>query len=446
MTEQSLTNFEPLQRHLLKTLPPASQYIVAFSGGMDSQVLLHALAAIRTELAAPIHAVHVHHGLQDSADEWALFCEQSATALDVGYTRLRVSVDANHPDGLEAAARHARYQALADWLPHAAILLTAHHQRDQAETLLLQLLRGAGPRGLSAMPTEKSFGNGTLLRPLLDMPYAHLQAYAEQFELDWVDDPSNDNPRFDRNLLRHSLMPLMRERWQGLDQVLARVSRHQTSATRLMDDMARIDLKGARGASPNTLSVHALLGLPPYRRDNLLRFWFHSRGMRLPSEAVMQRLTPELLEAREDAMPIVEWDGAELRRFQDDVYLLPVLDAVPHGWQQPLPEKSMPLPAGGSISVESDCGKGIDAQLLAQGSWHIRYRQGGERIKPAGHPHTRTLKQLLQENAVPPWVRERMPLVYCQDQLVAVAQLWVAEGFQAARGKPGMLYKFDLLG
>lgn len=429
----------------MQTLPDATAYWVAFSGGMDSQVLLHALAAIRAPLGAPLGAVHVHHGLQDEADAWDAHCERVARELDCDYVLLPVTVERTHTEGLEAAAREARYQALRDWLPSGAALLTAHHQRDQAETLLLQLLRGSGPKGLAGMPFSQAFGRGQLLRPWLDTPYARLQAYAEQAGLAWIEDPSNASVAFARNRLRHELMPAIREFWPALDGVLARSARHQATASHLLDDLAEIDFVPCQVKPEDSLnlSVTALLDLSAERRDNVLRFWIHRQGFRLPSEKLLRRITPELLQARADAEPRITWPGAELRRYRDQLSLMPPLPAVPAGWQVPLPESPAALPAGGSLRPQTRSGQGVALALLARGSWRLGYRRGGERLRPLGAAHTRSLKQLFQEAGVPPWLRDRMPLVYCDTELVAVADRWVAAEFAARADAEGRLFHWE---
>ncbi|HSP01681.1 MAG TPA: tRNA lysidine(34) synthetase TilS, partial [Thioalkalivibrio sp.] len=264
----------PFNLHpFLQTLPPASRLVVAFSGGLDSHVLLHALAALCGEGFYELHAIHIHHGLNSQADAWADHCARVCRDLDVGLEVIAVNARAARGESPEAAARAARYQALASCMKEGDGLLTAHHRRDQAETLLLQLLRGAGSAGLAAMPRWQPLGSGWHGRPLLDVSREAIEDYARERDLHWIEDNSNLDARFDRNLLRQQVMPLLRARWQGVDETLARAAAHQAEGLGLLGDLARQDLEQIRGELPGTLSVSELTGLRPARIRNVLRFW-----------------------------------------------------------------------------------------------------------------------------------------------------------------------------
>ncbi|VAW79490.1 tRNA(Ile)-lysidine synthetase, partial [hydrothermal vent metagenome] len=293
-------------------LPDAAAYAVAYSGGVDSHVLLHLLASQRESLRAPLMAVHVDHGIQSQSDEWRAHCARVCHQLDIPFHALQADGKAGPGESPEAAARHARYRALADWLPEGAVLLTAQHRDDQAETLLLQLFRGAGPRGLSAMPASVPLGRGLLLRPFLDVTRADILAWAQAHDLAWIEDPSNTDTRYDRNLLRHELWPLLQQRWPGLSTVLARAADHQSEQAGLADALAEMDLSSGCRTGENHLVQSALLTLEPARQRNLLRFWIHQQGFAMPSQAVLERIRTEMLFSRDDAQPVVRWGEAEL--------------------------------------------------------------------------------------------------------------------------------------
>ena len=413
----------------------ASACWVAFSGGVDSHALLHALASRRGELAMPLGAVHVDHGLHGHSPAWAQHCRRVCAGLDLEFVLLSGDARPAPGESPEAAARDLRYHLLADWLPAGALLLSAHHQDDQAETLLLQLLRGAGPKGLSAMPGAAPLGRGTLWRPLLDCGRADLLAYAREQGLDWLEDPSNADTRLDRNFLRHQLLPELKTRWPAAAAVLARSAELCAEAAELQEQVARQDLAAAAGDRSGTLSVTALGRLPEARQRNLLRHWLRAAGFSLPSRAVLGRVLAEVLGARPDAEPCVHWPGCEVRRYRDALFALAPLAPPPGG--QPLdwsPEETLEL-AGGTLRADPVPGQGL---RLAPGTrLQVRFRQGGEQLRLPGREHRHTLKQLLQEAGVPPWERERLPLLYLGEELVAVAGLWVAAGHLAGEGEAG---------
>jgi tRNA(Ile)-lysidine synthase len=429
----------------LSGCPGPECYWVAYSGGMDSHVLLHALVSIREALDSPIGAVHVDHGLHADAGLWKAHCRRVCKTLAVPFVSLQV--DARHSAGEspEAAARTARYAALQDWLPPGGCLLTAQHRDDQAETLLLQLLRGSGVKGLAAMPAMADFGAGQLRRPLLGHDRQQLLDYALENDLDWVDDPSNQDTGLDRNFLRHRIMPELRERWPGLSASLARSARHCAEAARTLAQLAVQDLATVAGDSTQTLQVSALQRLSMERRRNALRHWFMQRCGSTPSTAVFERIVHDVLECRADAEPCVRWGGHELRRYRDQVYLLGespgAVSSLLLEWQLPQP---LALPgSGGTLSVTREAGRGIRAAAMTGNRLRVGFRRGGERCRPAGRRHHHSLKKLFQEHGMPPWERARIPLIYIDNELAAVTGLWVCESFEAAQGEPGLVIHWD---
>jgi tRNA(Ile)-lysidine synthase len=442
--------------------PHASGYWVAFSGGLDSQALLHLLARARPPVR--LGALHVNHNLQAGAAAWAEQCRATCAALQVEYRELSVQVPTTAGLSPEAAARTARYRAFAEALPAGHALVTGHHQDDQAETLLLQLLRGAGPKGLAAMPPVSGFGAGWLVRPLLDVSRAALHAYAQRQALRWVDDPSNAELGFDRNFLRHAVLPLVRERWPATAAVLTRSAGHQAEAAQLLDELAAIDLQEIRRAradipagagvvmesdSPteadavaaDRLSVTGLMQLSVARRANLLRYWLHRRYAPTPSTAVLERVDQDLLRAAVDAQPEVRWGGVCLRRYRDDLFLLHETiapECAPVDWPADQP---LILPTG-VLTPHPGPGRGVAARHLRGRRLRIAFRQGGERLRPAGRREHHSLKHLFQEAGVPPWERTYVPLLYLGDDLIAVAGYWIVEGFQALEQEPGVAFSW----
>lgn len=403
-----------LNPELLKQPPPATAYCVAYSGGMDSTVLLHLAHAARLP---NLSAIHIHHGLQASADGWAAQCQAQCAALGVPLQLVQVTVDAQHPQGPEAAAREARYAALREQLPAGAVLLTAHHAGDQAETILLRLLRGTGVEGLAAMSMHSALGEHTLWRPLLRTSREALLDYAECHGLQWIEDPHNRNPRYARSWLRAEVMPALRRRWPDADTQLARAADHAADATLLLTRLADGLLHSLQGEQGG-LSVSGLLKLHAAERRLVLRHWLQGLGLPPPFAHTLQQLETDVLPAAATAMPLLRWPGAEFRRYRDTLFAGPTLAALPDDlcliWDGRAP---LVLPAGlGELSTSTPQ------------NMQVRFAVPGLRIRLAGAPHSRSLKQLSQENAVPPWWRERLPIIFVNRTVASIAGHWNTQG------------------
>lgn len=427
--------FEPARLlPVLRRLPPAQRYLVAFSGGCDSTVLLHALVVLRETLAVPIIAVHVDHGLQAPSEAWARHCAAQCAAWQVPFISRRVNARARAGESAEAAARQARYAALRDVMQTGDVLFTAHHQDDQAETFLLQLLRGAGPRGLAAMPECAAFGPGHLARPLLGFSRDELCAYARQAGLRWIDDPSNFDTVFDRNFLRNEVIPALQGRWPAASRVIARAAAHQAETAQLLDALAESDAVQVQAG--DALSVSALRALSGARARNLLRWWIGRRGLPVPDSRRLQRILDEVAGARVDAEPRVHWPGAEARRYRDGLFVLPRLHRVP---DQALPwdgRSDLVVPGLGTLR-SADVPGALAADVRA--GLTVRFGAAGLRIRPTGRVHHHSLKKLWQEAGVPPWVRERTPLIFVDGRLVAVAGHWISDEFTVPAHELGWL-------
>ncbi len=418
--------------------PVPSRCWAAVSGGGDSVALFHLLVELAPSMPWTLGIVHVHHGLHAEADHWERRVRMLAETHGVPFQGFHV--DARPRSGIspEAAAREARYGAWRDWLAPGEAVVTAHHADDQAETLLLQLLRGAGPHGLAAMPAVAALGRGRLLRPLLETDRETLRRWAGMRGLEWIEDPSNLDLRHDRNYLRHRILPGLHERWPSLAATLHRAATLQAEAAGLLDALAEADLASCR--RDGLLQAAAVLMLPESRQRNLLRYWIASAGHPIPSRAVIERIRHDVLGARPDAAPRVRWADSEVRRHRGRLYLLPALpDRSPADISEwDLQPRYFPE-IGRTLRLVPVMGEGIASRRLEAGHWSVRFRQGGERIRPAGQVHHRPLKHLLQEAGMPPWERQFLPLVWCDDTLVAVPGICVAEGWQAAAGEAGRL-------
>jgi len=416
------------------------RYLIALSGGLDSTALAHALALTRERHGRSLLAIHVDHRLHPESSRWSGYCRELAGKLRIEFIAETVSVDQTAGVGLEAAAREARYAALARHVGETDWLLSAHHRNDQAETLLLNLMRGSGPAGLAGIGTLSPFADGWLARPLIDVSRTDLEAYAAAQGLRWVDDPSNEDLRFDRNYLRHEVLPAMEQRWPGAIERIARSADLAGEAASMLDDLAAIDLQSA-GNRVTRIEVEGLLPLSTARQRNLLRYAIRRAGLPPPGAARLATMIDSVLHAREDAQPLVEWRDAELRRYRGRLYLLSPV--VPTAWPvegRPLADKPLALgPGMGTLRLAPGSPRGLSRATLEHGL-SVRWREGGEEIKLSGHKHTKKLKKLLQDEGVVPWLRDRLPLVYAGERLVAVADLWVAAD---AASEPGTSVCWD---
>ncbi|MGY2289022.1 tRNA lysidine(34) synthetase TilS [Pseudomonas sp. SDO528_S397] len=407
-----------LLAQLLQTLSPwrnAPVWHVAFSGGLDSTVLLHLLATC--DNLPPLHAVHVHHGLQTAADAWPAHCQAVCDGLAVPLQIIEVQVQSGA--SLERAARDARYQAFAQVTGPGALLLTAQHRDDQAETLLFRLLRGAGVRGLAAMPLHRPLARGTLVRPLLGVSRAELEAYARNQQLEWIEDPSNTDARFSRNYLRRHVFPTLNARWPQAAHQMARSAEHLSEAQGLLDELAQMDLQAGAQASAfpwlplPSLALAPLLTLSDARQRNALRHWL-TPLTRLPDTehwAGWQTLR----DAKNDAQPLWRLADGQLHRCDGRLWWLPAswspFSADPVDWL--VATNPLQLPGNGQLQLLGNVPEGVLS---------VRYREGGETLELPARGR-RDLKRLLNESRVPGFVRGRLPLLYRGPQLLAVPNL-----------------------
>jgi len=410
-----------------------SRYVIAFSGGLDSTVLLHAFVSLREELEIPLLAIHVDHGLQEDSGAWSDHCREVAQELGVDYRCRAVTVQLESGKGPEASAREARYTALHGELSYNDWLLSAHHREDQAETLLLNLIRGSGLAGMAGIGAIRRFGPGWLVRPLLETSRAALLDYASDEALHWLDDPSNTDRRFDRNFLRHEVFPRLKSRWPDVSSRLHRSAQHAGEATELLATLAEIDLESLGGRAER-LPIDGLLRFRTARQKNLLRHALRRLGLSTPTAIQLKRILAEVIPARQDAQPHVSWPGASVRRYRNNLYLLPE-ELVNTPQSMKVSAAEVPLGAGlGVLQFVEGAGRGLSERFL-EADIEVRFRQGGEEFHPLGQSHTRKLKKLLQEEGGGPWMRDRLPLIYAGNELIAVGDLWLAA---SAVSEPGV--------
>ncbi len=409
---------------------PGARIAVALSGGIDSMVLLDALHALAPRFQLRLSAVHVDHRLSPNAGRWAEFCASACAARGVPLTTDRVDVSRRPGQSLEAAARTARYEKLLG--AQTDIVALAHHADDQAETVLLQLLRGAGPAGLSGMPRYRpgDAGAPALLRPLLELSRAALAGYANARGLAWIDDESNADRRHKRNLLRLTVAPLLAAAFPGYPSVLVRAAGHQAEASALLDELARHDAGDTQGG----LERAALAALPSARARNVLRWFLRSEGLRPPSTARLAAMLSQLQSAVTDARTRIAHDGAEVGCHRGRVVVhAAAADPFSRSWRG---ESSVELP-GGTLRFERTSGTGIAAAKFETARVTLRSRCGGERIQLAANRPRRAVKKLLYDAKLPIWRRQALPFIWCGDELAAVPGIGVALAFQAGADEPG---------
>jgi len=431
---------------------PRPRVLVAFSGGIDSGALVHALARQRRQLGG-LRLVHVDHGLQAASAAWARHCVRVARGLRLPIVVRKADLRPARGASPEAAAREARYALLAQVMEPGEVLVTAQHRDDQVETLLLQLFRGAGVAGLAAMPPIANFGPGRIARPLLEVARADIERQARRYRLKWVEDPSNELVRFDRNFLRQQVFPLLERRFPAYRHTLMRASRHMAEASILLDELAEADRKECAASGRLELAQLRKLSLP--RAKNLLRYTLARHGVVLPSALKLDDMLRQMLSSSPDNKIHVIFGDSEIRCFRGQLYVGRASDAKAgkavireigikdwrlewHGEEQLVVRE-----LGGVLQFSSRPGAGLNLQKLMESRVIIRARQGGECLRPDGNRPRQTLKNLLREAALPPWERQRLPLIYSGEKLVCVPGIGVDSQYQATAGEEGVVVSWQ---
>ncbi|MCD6039519.1 MAG: tilS [Gammaproteobacteria bacterium] len=408
-------------------------YWLGYSGGLDSHVLLHLCMRLRRQYPLRLKAVHVHHGLSRNAQHWVAHCAKVCADLQIEFIQKSVNATALTGESPENTARQRRYEVFADLLQKKDILFTAHQQEDQAETVLLQLLRGAGPKGLSAMPVFKEFAAGFQARPLLSASRFEIEKYAESHQLVWIEDESNTNKNFTRNFLRHDVLPLLKQRWPTVSKTLARVAENCAEAQQVVETIAVQNLAGCYDKKTKTLALKKLRLLDAVSQRQVLRRWLEELGFPIPSAVKLYQIQHDFFHARSDRSPYMTWGNVELRRYQDTLYAkqcaLAYNSAQIYHWDLTAPLK---IPHVGVVSATMSESGGLRSDITEVS---VRFRRGGERCYfPERYCH-QLLKHLLQKWHIPPWERERLPLVFVSDILVAIPGLFLDRRYFSTTGR-----------
>ncbi|MDR0217317.1 MAG: tRNA lysidine(34) synthetase TilS [Enterobacteriaceae bacterium] len=432
---------EPLLMGLANQIGAHKKFLVGFSGGLDSTVLLHLLVRLRQPLCDKEHpiilrAIHIHHGLNVKADAWADHCRQICAEWQVGFRTERVNLD-SRKKGIEAEARDARYQAFRHELQPDEVLLTAQHLDDQAETFVLALKRGSGPAGLSSMPAVMPFAETTLMRPLLNTSRAELECYARAQGLKWVEDDSNQDDRYDRNFLRLNIMPLLNQRWPHFSQAVSRSASLCGEQEQLLDELLDDSLNSLI-TPEGAIAISPLESCSEAKRNAILRRWLNRHGVKMPAREQLQRIWSEVALSRQDAEPRFRLGQLDIRRYRQQLWLIPLyqsLAGVVIEWN--IGQKLL-LPDGlGTLFISEFISEMVSANSALTESIDVRTPENNERvtirfgiqgnISIVGRPHSRHSKKLWQELGVAPWLRERTPLLYYNDQLIAALGVFVTK-------------------
>ncbi len=404
----------------LRAVTSLKNFCLAFSGGVDSTVLVHLFNKFKQiEPNLSLRAIHVHHGLNQFADDWVISCQDICDRYHMPLLITYLNLPKKTKYSLEELARIERYQIFKTELRQNEVLVTAHHQEDQAETLLLQLFRGAGPKGLASMPMLTNFGQGFLLRPLLNFAKKKLLQFAEKENLNWIEDESNRDSAFDRNFLRQQIFPLLTQRWPSISKNLARSAWHCAQADHFIEAKIKLFFEEIFSSESKTLDIFKLIQHDFVTQSYIVRFWLKFLKFPLPNTKKIFMLLEQMVNAKIDSMPLLCWQEVEIRRFKGQLYAMPSLPA--HDVT-----KIIPWDLKADLVLDQD--KIITRHELTELGLHladlqnvtIRYRRGGENCRLPGRHHHHALKKLLQAWRVPPWERDRIPLLYTNEMLCAI--------------------------
>ncbi|RTZ16125.1 tRNA lysidine(34) synthetase TilS [Vibrio aquaticus] len=407
---------------------PGTGIVLGLSGGLDSRVMLELLANHAKQTNIPCLAVHVHHGLSDNADQWAEQCQRWCQSLDVPLVIERVRLDLEGRS-VEESAREARYSALRKHLNTGDLLLTGQHADDQVETFLLALKRGSGPKGLSSMAAVMPFANGQIVRPLLSVTRQEIESFAQASKLEWIEDESNQDQRFDRNFIRHQITPLVTGRWPHFYQSVQRSAELCAEQESLIEELVADKLSAAQ-SQDGSLEINDLAALSPLLRLRLIRSWLASHGLRMPTRTQLLNIWQEVAMAQKDANPQLVLAGGQVRRYAHRLYLVKEWQSLEQ-WQSRLEiEQPCTLPDGlGQVRLSRSQHGQLSLDALKEGELRVTFDPEGLSAHPSQRGHSRKLKKLFQEYGVPSWLRRRTPIVMCDQRVVAVGNLFIDRHF-----------------
>jgi len=433
--QENQSSFQTKIKDILSEYPDAETCWIAYSGGLDSHALLHVLASIQNKIKPKLIAVHINHGISNDADLWVKHCQKICEVYEIEFQTFSVDLSHKSDKGTEAFAREKRYKVFENLISNNDLLLTAHHMDDQVETILLQLMRGAGPDGLVGMPQAREFSKGFLLRPLLGYSREEIHDYALSESLSWVEDESNKSNKYDRNFLRNRIIPELLTRWPGALKTVRRAAKHQAEARCLINEISRSDLEMVSQSEYTKIDISRFNNLSSIRKKHVLRAWIKKSKLEMPNARIIENIITEVIHANTDRNPCVKWKDGEIRRYRGFLYIMKLLPAhdvkISKLWNL---EETLDLTSG-YLKAVSGNGSGIKKNMLSNNTVEIRYRQGGEQIRPSGRVETHELKKMFQDQGILPWLRDRIPLIFYENELIAVADLWVESKYAASESE-----------
>ena len=413
----------------LEQFQHANKFWIAYSGGMDSSVLLHLFFLNKEKIEHAIEVIYVNHGLQEEANSWGEFCQQQCEKYGFPFTQLEIEEDCPKGESVEAWARDNRYKLIESLSNENDALFTGHHLDDQIETFFLQAFRGAGTRGLSSMPLISKKKKYIHARPLLNCSRKELEGYAIGQNLIWQNDASNRDSRFDRNYFRHEIAPLIENRWPAYRDTINRLIDNQQESSTLLNELAVTDINNA--LSENAINLDAVKSLSVARQKNLLFVWLQQLGFQTPGSSQMERVISDVINSDPEKSPCVNWAYVEIRRYKNYLYALKATTDFNNESEFVWKPNTVLNLYEETLSATEEKGIGLSKEKLKEEQLVVRFRQGGEKIKPANASHSKTIKQLFQEKSVLPWYRDKVPLIYVNDELAVIPGFCVDEKYAA---------------
>lgn len=422
-------------RQLLESWTQPAGYWIAFSGGADSTALLHAMAQIRSELGVEIRAIHINHGLHPEARNWQTHCEQQCHELGITLLQKTVRVEPAARKSPEAQARAARYTAMLAEIEDGDMLLTGHHADDQAETLILNLMRGAGVAGLAAMHPLRKAGSAWLGRPLLNWNRRQLRQYLADENIPFIDDPSNEDRSIRRNFIRHEILPRLAKVWPAATEQVNKSAVHARTASAILKSVARADLAICLGAYRYEVNLERMCLFDNNRQALIIRQWARENALSTPDQRQLNELLQQLQQAREGSALCMKWPGVEVHRYRSKLFIMAALPDSSQDWRLDWDGRNpISLPYGtGELHL-----KGVNGTTFDDRPLEVHARGGSERLQPVGQTHHKSLKQLFQSAGVPPWLRSRIPLLSRGGQCLAVGDVWLDQAFADMLTKSGL--------
>ena len=425
-------------KELLDSFSESKKIIVAYSGGIDSSALLHLLNSIKNELKQSIEVIYINHGLHKKSLDWGKFCEDECNEYNIPFKLISINEKCPNGVSIESWARNKRYSIISKEMNKNDILLTGHHMDDQVETFFLQILRGSGPRGLSCMPAIKKFKNGFHVRPFLNIQRNELEEYINANNINWQEDESNSDTRYDRNYLRHSVLPYFGVAWPSYCQSISKSINHQIESMTILNEIALEDMEKTLCKNLINLNVIILKRLSVARQKNLIFYWRDSLNLDKPGSKHMEQIISTLINSGYDKCPCVNWKNTEIRKYRDHLYAFKSIhehdENIEINWNTKSPLKIQ----GETLVAKESHGKGVSKSIIEDARITIRYRHGGEKIYTNSSSHSKTVKQLFQESGVLPWLRDRIPLIYINEELAVIPGFCVGKKYSASKDEKSL--------